>query len=114
MDLSVIIPAYNEEKRISGTLETVYAYLQAQSLAWEIVVVLDGSKDDTAAVVTRFREEMAADDQHQLHIINRTENRGKGYTVREGMLHANGANSAVHRCRQLDRYYPFRPDETVV
>ena len=91
MDLSVIIPAYNEEKRISSTLEAVYAYLQAQSLAWEIIIVLDGVKDDTAGVITRFQEGMTAAHKPQLRVINRTENRGKGYTVREGMIEAGGA-----------------------
>lgn len=83
--LSVIIPAYNEEKRIGKTLEAVYRYLQAQEFTWEIVIVLDGSKDNTLGVVEQF----AAGKEH-IRWLHRTENRGKGYTLRQGMLAATG------------------------
>ena len=83
--LSVIIPAYNEGKRIGKTLEAVYRYLQAQDFTWEVLLVLDGSKDNTLDVIKQF----AADKEH-LRWIHRQENRGKGYTVRQGMLAARG------------------------
>jgi dolichyl-phosphate beta-glucosyltransferase len=83
--LSVIIPAYNEEKRIVQTLESIYSYLTAQSYSWEILVVLDGAQDNTLERVEAF----AAGRQH-IRWIDRAENRGKGYTVREGMLAARG------------------------
>lgn len=84
--LSVIIPAYNEEKRILTTLEAAYAYLTRQPYSWELLVVLDGPRDDTLGVVRRF----AAGKAH-IRWIDRAQNRGKGYTVREGMLAAQGA-----------------------
>lgn len=84
--LSVIIPAYNEEKRILKTLEAVHTYLLTQPYGWEILVVLDGPKDNTLRVVERF-----AQDKPQVRWIDRAQNRGKGYTVREGMLAARGA-----------------------
>jgi glycosyltransferase involved in cell wall biosynthesis len=83
--LSLIIPAYNEERRIGKTLQAVYDYLGAQSFDWEILVVLDGPTDDTLAKVQGF----AADKEH-IRWIDRRNNRGKGYTVRQGMLAAQG------------------------
>src|SRR3989344_3846599 len=52
--LSVIIPAYNEEKRINKTLKIVWDYLSRQGYSWEIVVVVDGARDDTASLVKAF------------------------------------------------------------
>jgi glycosyltransferase involved in cell wall biosynthesis len=83
--LSVVIPAYNEEKRIGRTLQAVYDYLSAQPFSWEVVIVLDGSKDNTLSVVEAF-----ARDKSCVRYLSRRENRGKGYTVREGMLAAGG------------------------
>ncbi len=83
--LSVIIPAYNEEKRITPTLESVYAYLIQQPFTWEILLALDGPKDNTLGVVQAF-----AAGKPEVRWLNRSENRGKGYTVREGMLAARG------------------------
>lgn len=83
--LSVIIPAYNEEKRIGGTLDAVYQYLSAQQFSWELLVVLDGPTDGTPDVVREF-----ARTHPNVRWIDRTENRGKGFTVRQGMLEARG------------------------
>lgn len=83
--LSVIIPAYNEERRITTTLLSIYEYLSRQSYTWEIVVALDGPSDETQDRV----EDFAASREH-VRWLERTENRGKGYTVREGMLAAKG------------------------
>jgi len=84
--LSVIVPAYNEAERITKTLKSIYAYLQQQEFSWEVLVVLDGSKDNTLAVVEDF-----ARSHRNIHWLDRKENRGKGFTVREGMLSATGA-----------------------
>ena len=83
VDLSVIIPAYNEAQRILPTLARVHAYLSAQPLRYEIIVVDDGSRDDTAAVA------LAARIPH-LQLLVQTPNRGKGAAVRMGMLAARG------------------------
>jgi dolichyl-phosphate beta-glucosyltransferase len=83
--LSVIIPAYNEAERITKTLKIIFSYLQNQPYSWEILVVNDGSKDNTANVVQDFSLEIP-----HLQLINRKENKGKGYTVRQGMLAAKG------------------------
>ncbi|MCD6094381.1 glycosyltransferase family 2 protein [bacterium] len=85
MKLSVIIPAYNEEKRLPKTLKAVDEYLRNQNYDYEIIVVNDGSKDDTALVVKDFKPQIV-----NLRLIDRKENKGKGYTVKEGMLNAKG------------------------
>jgi dolichyl-phosphate beta-glucosyltransferase len=83
--LSVIIPAYNEEKRIGTTLEAVYDYLVKQPFTWELLIVLDGVTDRTLDVVRDF-----AQGKKNLRWIDRPENRGKGFTIRQGMLAAKG------------------------
>ncbi|NJN54745.1 MAG: glycosyltransferase family 2 protein [Anaerolineae bacterium] len=87
--LSVIIPAYDEEERIGKTLTAVHAYLTTQPYTWELLVVLDGCRDNTAAVVAAFIE-AHPHNKENIRYIDRAQNRGKGYTVREGMLAAKG------------------------
>ncbi len=83
--LSVIIPAYNEEKRILKTLERITEYLAAQSYAWEILVVIDGAHDATASIVSEYIKR-----NPKVRLIDRKKNKGKGYTVREGILAVTG------------------------
>lgn len=83
--LSVIIPAYNEENRIKGTLEAVYNYLLRQDYSWEVIVVSDGSSDRTVEVVSEF-----ISNKPEINLIANTKNHGKGYVVRQGMLAAQG------------------------
>ncbi|MBI5045671.1 MAG: glycosyltransferase family 2 protein [Candidatus Niyogibacteria bacterium] len=85
MFLSVIIPAYNEERRIGKTLEKISAHLSRQTYTYEIMVVCDGSKDKTADVARGMAGRI-----FNLSVIDRKENRGKGYTVREGMIASRG------------------------
>ncbi len=84
--LSIVIPAYNEEKRIGRTLEGTFEYLSAQSYDYEVLVVNDGSRDRTAEKVLEF----AAQTSGRLQLIENPGNRGKGYAVRNGMLQARG------------------------
>jgi glycosyltransferase involved in cell wall biosynthesis len=86
LDLSIVIPAYNEELRLGPTLERLHRFLAAQDLTWEIVVVDDGSKDGTVALVERLAADIPG-----LRVIASTPNRGKGGVVRIGMLAAHGA-----------------------
>lgn len=83
--LSLIIPAYNEEKRISRTLERIREYLSAQNYAYEVLVVVDGAKDKTTQLAENF-----AKDWPRLKVISNKMNHGKGYVVRQGMLAARG------------------------
>ncbi len=83
--LSVIIPAYNEEKRISATLLDIDRYLSVQNYSYEIIVVNDGSKDKTVKVVEGLKKLIK-----NLKIIDNKENHGKGFVVKQGMLEATG------------------------
>lgn len=83
--LSVIIPAYNEAKNISSTLLDIDKYLSKQKYSYEILVVSDGSPDNTAQVVKKTQELVK-----NLQIIDNKENHGKGYVVKQGMLLARG------------------------
>lgn len=83
--LSVIIPAYNEEKKLPKTLSEIYEYLKKQSYDWEILVISDGSKDNTAKVVKDLSSQI-----ENLKVIDNKQNNGKGYVVKQGMLAANG------------------------
>jgi len=81
--LSIIIPAYNEEERIKATLTKVFDFLDNNNIESEVIVVDDGSQDDTVRVV----EEMKKDN---LRLLKNGNNRGKGYSVKKGMLNAKG------------------------
>jgi len=81
--LSLVIPAYNEKKRIGGSLRRVAAYLGRQSYEFEVIVVDDGSTDGTASIVTASLP--------TARLISYTPNRGKGHAVKTGMLQAQGA-----------------------
>ncbi|OIP40500.1 MAG: hypothetical protein AUK47_08395 [Deltaproteobacteria bacterium CG2_30_63_29] len=83
--LSIVIPAYNEASRLGPTLERVFEWLEAESLDAEVLVVDDGSKDDTAALVRRYCEHFGA-----LRLLQYGANRGKGYAVGHGVVRANG------------------------
>lgn len=85
MYLSVVIPAYNEAKRITLTLRSVFEYLKKQNYEYEVLVVNDGSKDDTAAVVSDFAREFP-----ELRLIDNKRNRGKAKVVQQGMMEAKG------------------------
>lgn len=82
---SFIIPAYNESGRIRPTLDEVLRYAGEQSWDAEILVVDDGSGDDTADVIREY-----AHAHPQILLVQNPGNRGKGYSVRNGMLHARG------------------------
>ena len=83
--LSIVIPAYNESARIGETLERVLGCVAAQNWDAEVLVVDDGSKDDTAAIVQRWMTV-----HPRLHLVKNPGNRGKGYSVRNGLLQAAG------------------------
>lgn len=85
MYLSVIIPAYKEEKVIESTLRSIDAYLKRQAYDYEIIVVVDGIKDKTADLVKHLESEIRG-----LRVIINQENHGKGYVVKQGMLEARG------------------------
>ena len=80
--VSIVIPAYNEESRIRHSLELATEFLEKNKIPAEIIVVNDGSKDNTSGVVTEFA--------HAVKLIEEPKNMGKGAAVRTGMLAAKG------------------------
>jgi len=82
---SIVIPAYNESRRLPPRLESVIACIRANSWSAEVVVVNDGSRDNTAELVRNFAKQAP-----EIRLIENPGNRGKGYAVRNGMLHSLG------------------------
>jgi dolichyl-phosphate beta-glucosyltransferase len=80
-----VIPAYNEEQRIGTTLQTILAYLRQQPYAAEIIVVDDGSDDATSEIVAPLCGQGLP-----LYLLHNGRNRGKGFSVQHGFLHARG------------------------
>jgi len=106
MDISVIIPAYNEEKRISKTLIAIDSYCKKSNFDYEILVVNDGSTDSTVKVVENLKID-------NLKIIDNDKNIGKGCVVRQGLLAGKGkyrifadADNATP-IDQLDKFLPY-------
>ena len=83
---SFILPAYNESERLTTSIPKVLEYVHDRGLRAEIIVVNDGSTDSTAEVVRQF-----AVANPMIVLLENPGNRGKGYSVRHGMLHARGA-----------------------
>jgi glycosyltransferase involved in cell wall biosynthesis len=84
--LSIVIPAYNEENRIGRTLTETFDYLDRQNYSSDVIVVNDGSTDHTVDAVRRFESRAGS----RLRLVENPGNRGKGYSVRNGMLKAGG------------------------
>lgn len=82
-EISIIIPAFNEGLRLGLSQQAVIAYFEANALCYEVIVVDDGSSDDTAAVVERLGQKTG-----NVRLITSPVNRGKGYAVRIGILSA--------------------------
>jgi dolichyl-phosphate beta-glucosyltransferase len=83
--LSVVIPAYNEALRVGSTLEKVCQYLQTRNYETELILVDDGSSDDTPQILEEARHQISA-----MRVFRNEPNRGKGYSVRRGVLEARG------------------------
>ena len=81
--LSIVIPAFNEAHRIGLTLDRILAFVDAHHLETEVIVVDDGSTDQTTKIASEK-------DRKKLRILRNDENRGKGYSVRRGVLEAKG------------------------
>lgn len=104
--LSVVIPAYNEERRLGDSLRRILAYLEAQQYEWEVIVVDDGSADATG----RMSEEIGRG--YPCRVVRNEPNRGKGYSIRRGMLEARGRYRLFSDAdlstpiEELDKFWP--------
>lgn len=113
--LSLVIPAYNEERRLGRTVEAVAAYVRSRRIPSELILVDDGSADRTLEVATRFPAEGL-----RVRVIHHGVNRGKGAAVRDGLLAAEGeyvlmmdADNAIPiDC--LDTFWPLRDERRVL
>jgi dolichyl-phosphate beta-glucosyltransferase len=85
LSYSIVLPAYNEGERIAVTLDKIFTYAEQSGWQCEVIVVNDGSRDDTAKIVRQY-----AARHPNLILLENPGNRGKGYSVRNGMLHAHG------------------------
>lgn len=83
MFVSIVIPAFNEEKRLASTLSRIKLYLDSRGGKHEVIVVDDGSTDKTAQVAEEFRG-------LSLRVLKNEKNSGKGYSINRGMLEAGG------------------------
>jgi len=105
LDLSIIIPAFNEEARLPRGLAKIRAYFAEHPRNLEVLVVDDGSTDGTARVAQEWGEHWSV-----VRLVSNGENRGKGYSVRHGMLEARGRvalftdadlSSPIEECEKL-------------
>ena len=106
--LSLIIPAYNEAERLPPTLASCITYLSKQDYAWEIVVVDDGSTDETLAKVNPYQQAYP----QQIHTVNYGSNKGKGYAIQQGILQATQAYCLLYDAdgavpiEDVERFFP--------
>lgn len=113
--LSVVIPAYNEEKRIRPTLKDIKGYLDKQDYDWEVIIVNDGSTDNTVQVVSSLIA-----DWDSFRLINNEKNKGKGGVVKQGMLAAKGewrlfmdADNATP-VSEVEKFWPLAKEYDIV
>jgi glycosyltransferase involved in cell wall biosynthesis len=105
MSLSIVIPAYNESSRLGDSLREILRWLDSEGIDAEILVVDDGSSDDTAQVA-------GAVGDPRVEVVSYSPNRGKGYAVRTGMLRASGdpilfsdadLSTPIHELKRLQK-----------
>ena len=114
-DVSVIVPAYNEQRRIGKTLEAINDYFSHTPLTRQIIVVDDGSDDQTSEAVGELRKDIS-----DLRVITYHPNRGKGYAIKKGLEESHGAyvlftdadNSTP--IEEFERFYPLLKNNQVV
>src|SRR5262249_22042780 len=81
--VTIVVPAFNEAGRIGESIEKIDVFMRQSPLSVELIVVDDGSSDNTAEIVRKFRGK-------NIRLIQNDRNHGKGYTVRHGVLSASG------------------------
>lgn len=84
--ISIVIPIYNEEKRIRNTVSSIIKYFEKRGTKYEIIIVDDGSKDDSLSII----KDVCRGKDLTLHFLHNTKNMGKGFSVKRGVLFARG------------------------
>jgi len=111
MDFSIILPVYNEAGIIDNNLKNIFAYLDKKDFSWELIIVNDGSTDQTGEIINKF---------NRLRIIENKTNCGKGWSVRKGMLAAEGEKCLFLDAdlstdiSELDRFLPFIDENDII
>jgi len=113
--LSIVIPAYKEAQRIHKILDAILEFQKIKDYSIETIVVIDGSLDNTAEAAKKYNDRI-----ENFSVIDRKENKGKGYTVKEGMLAAKGkyvifsdADNSTP-IEQVDKLLKYRNDYDVM
>lgn len=88
--LSVIIPVYNEESLIICSLNKLHEFISNNNFTFEIILVDDGSKDNTCKIASEFFSSHELNDKYHFNLIENKINRGKGFSIREGLERATG------------------------
>ena len=88
--LSVIIPVYNEESRIIFSLNKLYEFILNNNFTFEIILVDDGSKDNTCKIAGEFFSNHELNDKCRFNLIKNKTNKGKGFSIRKGLERATG------------------------
>lgn len=115
LNLSIVIPCYNEEYRLPATLQSIHDYLIENDLSAEIIIVDDGSTDRTVGVAKKFQDILP-----DLWILHFAKNQGKGFAVKQGMLAAQGdavlfmdADNAT-KLSEIEKLWPYLGNHDVV
>jgi dolichyl-phosphate beta-glucosyltransferase len=85
--LTIVIPAFNEAKKIEATVDEVTSFISGRGYSYELIIVDDGSKDDTLDIIKRYK---ALNSNGSIKILENNPNRGKGFVVRKGIIEATG------------------------
>jgi len=85
--LTIVIPAFNEAKKIESTVNEVTDFLSDKGYSYEVIVIDDGSDDDTLDIIKRYKD---INSNGNIRILENVHNRGKGYAVRKGIIAATG------------------------
>ncbi|MCL5795423.1 MAG: glycosyltransferase family 2 protein [Patescibacteria group bacterium] len=117
MYLSIIIPCYNEERRLGGNLEIKINYFKQQKYSWEMILVNDGSLDSTSKMMSNFINKYK---KFNIKKIDISSNTGKGHAVKVGMLAAQGDlrlftdSDNSTSIEQIDKIFPYAKNYSIV
>lgn len=90
MKLSIVIPCYNEAKRLGNSIKKIIDYLHSQQITAELILVDDGSNDSTSTDMVRYKKQYS-NENIDIKIVSYSPNMGKGFAVKKGMLSSSGS-----------------------